>query len=188
MSESRVIVYGIDSVTGNLVPLQVGVSGATAVNLTQVLGQPVSQGNPIPILSEVTGLTGNGAGVITATNGTPEHGASDVSMLSAAVRTGNINTEDFVQVVNLKQLIAVIRVTALANPITPKIQGQWGNTYYDILTGAAIAAPGVVLLRLSPYLTAVPSLVAADILPPVFRLSLATTGNHTTEVRFLVTQ
>lgn len=183
MSESRVVVYGVNE-DGAYVPISV-ISGATAVNITQISGAALSYSNPLPTASEALTVQGDGAGIITLDTPTPYYVNSDVNMLSAAVRSGNQNTADF-GTRNFRGMFAVIDVTALANPLTATIQGKWGTTYFSLLAGAAFAVPGTQILRVGVGLTPAANLVVNDMLPPIVRVSLATTGNHTTAVRFLM--
>lgn len=68
----------------------------------------------------------------------------------------------------------VINMTAVPGvaTVTPTIEGKdaLGN-YYPILTGPAIAATGITVLRIAPGLLAVANLTANDVLPDTWRIN-----------------
>ena len=98
------------------------------------------------------------------------------TILASAART----TAQAVSVTNsngYKGVIIVIDVTldpALAS-ITPSIEGYstLGSDWYTILTGAAIAATGVTVLRAFPGAVAVANQKVDDWLPATWRFSMA---------------
>jgi hypothetical protein len=183
MSESRVIVYGTNE-DGLLVPLRV-TSGATAVDITRIGGVAISASNALPVVAGLWQYAENGVNVNQVVNAAN----SEILALSSIVRNGNVNTGNQINV-SWSDLVCVITVAALTNPVTATIQGMYnsGGDSYTILTSAAIAIPSTVVLRVSPQLVSSAGLIAGDILPPLFRVSLATTGNHTTSIRYLLTK
>lgn len=77
----------------------------------------------------------------------------------------------------------VINVTAVGvtPSVVPTIDGYdpLSDTWYNLLTGAAITATGATVLRVHPDLLAVTNLTAQDFLPKKYRLVM-THGNATT--------
>ena len=62
--------------------------------------------------------------------------------------------------------------------ITPTIQGfdTVSGKYYTLLTGLAITAVGTTILKIYPGLSASANVIANDILPSNFRISMAVAG------------
>ena len=77
----------------------------------------------------------------------------------------------------------VINVTAVGvtPSVVPTIDGYdpLSDTWYTLLTGAAITGTGATVLRVHPDLAAVTNLTAQDFLPKKYRLVM-THGNATT--------
>lgn len=101
-------------------------------------------------------------------------------VLPSAARTTAPDTQEFVvdrRGFNPNGLVLVIDVTAVtATPsITVTVSGvdRVSGKVYTILASAAITATGTVVLKIGPGLTAAASLVANDLVPPVFRVSVA---------------
>lgn len=64
--------------------------------------------------------------------------------------------------------------TASGFTLTPSIEGKGPfGTYYTILTGAAITASGVTVLKVFPGATPSPNAVANDHLPLIWRVKVA---------------
>lgn len=95
--------------------------------------------------------------------------------LASAARTASVNSADLINH-NGRGLHLVIDVTAItgAPSITVTIQGKdaLSGKYYTILAGAAITAVGTTILRVYPGLLAAANLVANDVLPRSFRVSV----------------
>jgi hypothetical protein len=74
----------------------------------------------------------------------------------------------------------VIRTSAIgaAPSVVPSIEAQdpLSQQWYTMLTGAAITATGLVVLRVYPGVAAVANLSSPDFLPPIWRLTM-THGN-----------
>lgn len=74
----------------------------------------------------------------------------------------------------------VIRTSALAAApsVVPSIEAQdpLSQQWYTILTGAAITATGLIVLRVYPGVAAVANLSSSDFLPSIWRLTM-THGN-----------
>ena len=97
-------------------------------------------------------------------------------ILASAARTAAVNSDDQTNL-GARGLHLVIDVTLdpAAASITPTIQGkdEVSGEYYTLLAGVAIAAVGTTILKIYPGLTAAANLVASDILPRTWRLSMA---------------
>mgnify|MGYP001591241777 FL=1 len=96
----------------------------------------------------------------------------EVTVLASSARTVAVDSSDMTNY-NGRGIVVVIDVTAQAGTITPTIQGKAGSDYYTILAGSAIAATGEVVLRVYPGLTAAASVTVNDILPRLWRVSMA---------------
>lgn len=98
------------------------------------------------------------------------------TVLTSAARTASVDSADLVNY-NARGGVFVIDVTALA--ATPSlvftIQGKssLGSDYYTILASAAIIATGVTVLRVYPGMTVSATLAVSDVLPRIFRVSVA---------------
>jgi hypothetical protein len=70
----------------------------------------------------------------------------------------------------------VIRTSAIgaAPSVVPVVEAQdpLSQQWYPLLTGAAIVAVGLVVLRIYPGVAAVANLSVADFIPPIWRLSM----------------
>jgi len=98
-----------------------------------------------------------------------------VVLLTSEARTATVST------VNTKNslhngghiIIDMTAVTATGS-VTPVIEAKdkASGKYYPLLTGAAITGTGTVVLRVHPDLTPVANLVADDIIPADFRVTL----------------
>jgi hypothetical protein len=104
-------------------------------------------------------------------------------VLPLAARTATPNVQQFnfdCNGLDRDGLIVLVNVTALTatGTLTVKIEGVDPNTgaAYTILTSAALAATGVVVLRVHPNLPASANVTAQDMVPPVFQVT-ATHGN-----------
>lgn len=104
---------------------------------------------------------------------------------SAARTAAPVDTMEFDSPGRANGLILVIDVTAFTTSmgITAKVEGidrVSGKPYLLLLSGT-IAAIGTTALRIRPGLTAAAGLVANDVLPPVFRVTMAqSVANSTT--------
>jgi hypothetical protein len=74
----------------------------------------------------------------------------------------------------------VIRTSAItaAPSVIPTVEAQdpLSQQWYTLLTGAAITATGLVVLRIYPGVASVANLSVPDFIPPIWRLSM-THGN-----------
>lgn len=74
-------------------------------------------------------------------------------------------------------MAVVLDVTAvtLTPSITLSVEGwdKASNTWFTVLTGAAVTAAGTTVYRVHPALTAVANATAADMVPATFRVSVA---------------
>jgi hypothetical protein len=62
--------------------------------------------------------------------------------------------------------------------VVPTIDGfdAASGKYYNLLTGAAIATTGTVVLKIAPFLVVAANVAVSDLLPEVIRITL-THGN-----------
>jgi hypothetical protein len=104
---------------------------------------------------------------------------SERTVYASAARTATPTAVD-IRTGRYKGVQIVIDVTAVTSTpsTTPKIEGvdSLSGKAYTILTGAAIAATGTVVLRVYPGCIASANLVANDVLPEQIRITL-THGN-----------
>lgn len=126
-------------------------------------------GAPLVIVTE--------AGLFNGTNWDRQRGCYEQTVLASATRTLATDSADLTNY-NARGVIVVIDVTSL-NAVTPiitvTIQGKssLGSDYYTILAAAAISTVSVTVLRIYPGLTAVANLTASDVLPRIWRASVA---------------
>lgn len=97
-------------------------------------------------------------------------------VLASAARTASVDSATFANS-GYRGLHLIIDATAAA--ATPSvvftIQGYspLGDDYYTILASAAITGAGTTVLRVYPGLTAAANAVANDVLPHLWRVSVA---------------
>ena len=100
----------------------------------------------------------------------------EIELLASSARTAAITSDDQHNA-DAKGVIVIIDTTVDPGTasVTPTIQGKdpVSGKYYTLLTGAAIAAVGTIILRVHPELTAAANLVAKDALPATWRFSMA---------------
>lgn len=98
-----------------------------------------------------------------------------LTLLPSAARTASVNTAD--QVSSGDSAVIVIDATAAA--ATPSVvftvQGKdaVSGKYYTILASAAVTGISTTVLRVGPGLTAATNLAVNDIMPTVWRVSVA---------------
>ena len=101
---------------------------------------------------------------------------TNIIMLSSAARTAAATSDDITNS-SFRGCHVIIDVTADPDTasITPTIQGldTVSGKYYTLLVGNAIAAVGTTVLRIYPGLTSSANVIANDILPNKFRVSMA---------------
>ncbi len=101
------------------------------------------------------------------------------TILASAVRSANNNSGDQINF-NGKGLHLTFNITAVpgAQTVTLTLEGkdETSGQYYTILAGAAQAANGTFIMRVYPGLTAAANLTANDILPRLWRVSIAHSG------------
>jgi hypothetical protein len=100
------------------------------------------------------------------------------TVLPSAARTASPDTMEFVaSSVDFHGLHLVVDVTAVtATPsVTVTVQGvdRLSGKVYTVLASAAITATGTTVLKVGAGLTAAANLVANDVVPPVFRVTVA---------------
>jgi hypothetical protein len=99
-----------------------------------------------------------------------------LTVLASGARTASVNSDTFGNAAGHRGVVIVIDATAFA--ATPSvvftIQGYsaLGDDYFTILASAAITGTGTTILRVYPGLTAAGNLVANDVLPPNWRVSV----------------
>lgn len=106
----------------------------------------------------------------------PQMNNHELTALASAARTASVDSADLVNY-NGRGIVVTIDVTAVtADPsMVVTIQGKssLGSDYYTILASAAIVGTGVTVLRVAPGLTTAANLVANDLVPRIFRISVA---------------
>lgn len=95
------------------------------------------------------------------------------TILASAARTASVQGGDEKNY-HAKGVIVVLDVTATNNApsIVLKIQGKVAGKYYDILEGAAVTGISTNIYRVHPDLTDSPNLIAKDILPQDWRVTV----------------
>ena len=123
-----------------------------------------------------TPIVGAAALLFNGTTWEREYTSTTGTALASAARTASIDTADIANY-SARGLHVVIDATAVtATPsITVTIQGKdsLSGQYYTILAAAAITAVSTTVLRVYPGLTAAANLVANDVLPRNWRVSVA---------------
>lgn len=103
--------------------------------------------------------------------------ARHVGLLPSVARTAAVVSPDIWTYPGEIGLIVVIDCTAVAATPTATftIEGKdpTSSKYYTILASAGITTTGTTVLRVHPQLTAVANTVAKDLLPAIFRVSVA---------------
>lgn len=101
---------------------------------------------------------------------------NEETILASAARTASVDSADFTNF-NGNGAHFVIDVSAItATPsIVVTIQGKdlISSNYYDILVGAAITTVGTTILKVYPGINGLANAIANDILPRIFRVSVA---------------
>ena len=103
---------------------------------------------------------------------------TNIVLLASAARTA-ATTSSINTVINSAyrgcHIIIDVTVDPASASITPTIQGYdtVSGKYYTLLVGNAIAAVGTTVLRIYPGLSASANVIANDILPSKFRVSMA---------------
>jgi hypothetical protein len=100
---------------------------------------------------------------------------ADGTALTSAARTASVDSSDVINT-HGKGLHLVIDVTSitLTPSITVTIQGKdvVSGKYYTVLASAAITTVSTTVLKVHPALTAAANLVANDLLPRTWRVSV----------------
>lgn len=113
--------------------------------------------------------TGKGGAMPAVTN-------KEITLLPSAARIASIDTADQDNQYWRGVIVTIDATGAAATPsVVFTIQGKskLGTDYYTILASAAITGAGTTVLKVYPGLTAGANLVASDILPRVWRVSVA---------------
>ena len=101
---------------------------------------------------------------------------TNIVLLASAARTAATTSETRLNS-DYRGCHIIIDVTAdpATASITPTIQGfdTVSGKYYTLLVGNAISAVGTTILRIYPGLSASANVIANDILPSKFRISMA---------------
>ena len=94
-------------------------------------------------------------------------------ILTSAVRAAT-NSSDVQQNYNSKGLHLVINMTSVptVDTVTPSIVGVVNGVEYTILTGPAIVAAGVTVLKVYPGIAAIANASASDILPHNWKVTM----------------
>ncbi len=94
------------------------------------------------------------------------------SIFPSEVRTASSNVEIEDRFVQGIHVVINTTLDAAAASVVPTIDGYdpLSDTWYNILTAAAVTAVGTIVLRVHPDLLAVANLTAQDFLPRVYRV------------------
>jgi len=101
---------------------------------------------------------------------------NQVTVLASAARTASVDSAVFSgDGYRGIQLIIDATASAATPSVVFTLQGYSpaGNDYYTILASAAITGTGTTVLRVFPGSTVTANLAANDILPPLWRVSVA---------------
>lgn len=99
-----------------------------------------------------------------------------VTVLASAARTATTVTSADQVNDSWSSAHVIINVSAYTSGnYTPKVQAKdpVSGTYYDLCVGTAISATGITLLKVGPGFAASPNAICGDMLPRVWRISLA---------------
>lgn len=104
-----------------------------------------------------------------------ERANSTFSLLASSARTATVNSSDQNNY-NWRGAHIIINVTSItATPsVVPTIEGRdpISGTYYTLLTGVAITATGLTVLKIYPGITALANGSTNDILPRYWRVTM----------------
>lgn len=110
-----------------------------------------------------------------------------VTLLTSSARTATtVSTADQTND-TWNRVQVIINVSSFTSgTYTPKVQGKdpVSGTYYDLLVGPAIGATGATVLKIGPGFAPIANGVAGDMLPRVWRVTLA--GAATPSMTFSV--
>ena len=111
-------------------------------------------------------------------------------LLPSAARTTAQTSQDFsAEEVLSSDFVFNVTLDPGTASVTPSIQGKdpLSGAYYTILTGAAVAATGVTVMRVGPSIIAAANVAANAILPKEFRVSVAVADAESLTYSFGVT-
>jgi len=174
-------IYAVDS-NGNFVPasIQGDGTGGVLVTINGVVGGNVFSTTPSDAL--VAGVSLEVAGFNSLFNGVNwdrERGNIQEIILASAVRSANNSSADFTNY-NGKGGHFIIDITAVtaAQTVTFTVEGKdvISGNYYPILISTALSAVSTNTLKIYPGIIASPNLSASDILPRIYRVSVAHSG------------
>ena len=105
-------------------------------------------------------------------------------VLASAVRAASVNSADQNWAGDGRAMHVIIDMTAVptVETVTFKVQGKSANdTYYDIITSAAIVAVSQVVLKIGVGLLAAANTVVNDGVPDIWRITAthSASGNFT---------
>ena len=112
------------------------------------------------------------------------------TLLASAARTTAQTSQDFsAEEVLSSDFVFNVTLDPGTASVTPSIQGKdpVSGAYYTILTGAAVAATGITVMRVGPTITAAANVAANAILPKEFRVSVAVADAESLTYSFSVT-
>ena len=112
------------------------------------------------------------------------------TLLSSAARTTAQVSQDFsAEEVLSSDFIFNVTLDPGTASVTPSIEGKdpVSGAYYTILTGAAVAATGITVMRVGPTITAAANVAANAILPKEFRVSVEVADAESLTYSFSVT-
>jgi hypothetical protein len=95
------------------------------------------------------------------------------TVLASAARTATVSSSDLTN--NYLRGGHIIMTSITSSPsVVPTIEGKdpISGTYYTILTGIAITATGITILKVYPGAAAAVNAIAADVLPKTWRVTM----------------
>ena len=112
------------------------------------------------------------------------------TLLDSAARTTAQTSADFsAEEALTSDFIFNVTLDPGTASVTPSIQGkdQVSGAYYTILTGAAVAATGITVMRVGPTIIAAANVAANAMLPKEFRVAVAVADAESITYSFAVT-
>ena len=151
--------------------LLVGIRNSSGVELTATTADGITSG---------AALLGNGQYVFNGASWDRQRGNTQNTLLASAARTVTTSSADQTNYIASGAIIVVDVTVIPSGSLTLTIEGKdtLSGKYFTLLTGAAISTVSTNVYRVYPALTAVANLVANDIIPRTYRITI-TAGDAT---------
>lgn len=193
MSEARIVVYGTDPTTGNLIPLP-ATTGGLAVNATIVgpVMSPSSQMGADTVAASAAMFTYSEVGGPPPSLGdvylfNSRWGNSQCQLATKSARNGNVTLVNDFYNSSWEGGRFIFTLTAAANPVTllfqEFVQPEGAGVYTTLLTSAALASGTTTIFRIGPTITPAANLSIQDYLPVQMRILATTTGAWTASLQ-----